>query len=76
MPDKAIIEFQIAATLVPNNAQPHFNLGALYYRMGQMKNARSELITGLNIKPDDQRAQRLLSEVSIKLNMLHFVPSK
>ncbi|HXW68543.1 MAG TPA: tetratricopeptide repeat protein, partial [Dissulfurispiraceae bacterium] len=63
MPDKALNEYQEFVNLNPNIAEAHFNLGLIYYQTGQMENARRELITGLKIKPDDQKAQRLLREV-------------
>ena len=44
--------------------QTHFNLGVLYYNMGQLENARRELIARLKIKPDDQIARQLLNAIS------------
>ncbi len=64
MPDKAIEQYLMAVQLKPDFAQAHFNLGYVYFRMGQMENARRELITGLNIKPDDRQAQQVLKTVN------------
>ena len=64
MPDKAVNEFQTVVYLEPNIAEAYFNLGLAYNKMGQVENARRALMTGLNIKPDNQRAQQLLKEIS------------
>jgi protein O-mannosyl-transferase len=65
MPDKALEQFLIVIKLRPDYADAHFNLGSLfYYRLGQIENARRELLAGLKIKPDDQTAQQLLQEIS------------
>lgn len=53
-----------AIKLKPYLFKAHVNLGLVYYQMGQLENARRELITGLNMKPDDQSARQLLKALT------------
>ena len=64
MPDKALEQYLLAVKVKPDFAEAYFNLGLLYFNMGQLENARRELITTLNIKPHDQKAQQLLQIIS------------
>jgi hypothetical protein len=62
--DKAIEQYQIAIKLDPDSADAHYNLGSVYYHTGQMENARREIISVLNISPNDQQARKFLKEIS------------
>jgi len=64
--DKAVEEYTAAERMNPNYAEPHFNLGYLWYRMGETEKARRETIAGLEIKPYDEQARRLLDQITAK----------
>jgi lipoprotein NlpI len=42
----------------------HYNLGLLYYNLGQKDNARIELTRALAITPDDRDTLELMRELS------------
>jgi|SRR5208283_4838406 len=58
--DLAMEHYLIAIKLKPDLAEPHLNLRILYYNMKYMEIVWREVEKGLEITPDDQKAQQLV----------------
>jgi lipoprotein NlpI len=57
-------ELKAAAAINPAHDAVHYNLGLLYYNLGQKDNARIELTRALAITPDDRDTLELMRELS------------
>ena len=61
--DKALIEYKEAINLDNSYAQPHNNLGNIYFNRGLIDKARAEYEEALRIKPDHALAHNGLGNV-------------
>lgn len=58
---KAIAAFKKAAQINPDDFRTHFNIGASYYEMRDLINAKESWETALKLKKDDLLVKRLIS---------------
>jgi predicted TPR repeat methyltransferase len=47
----------------PKWEKPHYNLGYIYYKKGDMEKARREFGRVLEINPEDHKAKKFLSSM-------------
>jgi len=65
--DEAIPHLQKALEIKPDVAEAHFNLANAYFGKGKMEEAVVELKSALRLKPDDTQAQKLLSDLLLRM---------
>jgi len=65
--DEAIAEFAEALRLKPDNAEAHYDLGALYGREGKLDEAIAEFQEAIRLQPDYAAA---------RLNLVHAMELK
>jgi tetratricopeptide (TPR) repeat protein len=61
-PAEAMVEFQQAVQLEPNNTEAHLNLGKTQLTLGKVNEAIAELQEALHLAPTNVQAKRLLSQ--------------
>ncbi|MEW6381748.1 MAG: tetratricopeptide repeat protein [bacterium] len=60
---KAIIAWQRAQALDPENPLPHYYLGAVYFRRKNYRAAYDEIRESLRLQPDNQEARSFLGQI-------------
>jgi tetratricopeptide (TPR) repeat protein len=61
--EMAIEQYLITIRLKPDWEKPHFNLGRIYLRKGNIKEAIREFEKVLQINPQNYEVRRLLDEI-------------
>ena len=59
--DLAIQTMRKAIELKPENPNAHFNLGVIYLKNNDLKNARIQFARVIDLDPDDLEAQKALN---------------
>jgi len=66
MPDVALLHYNRAAEISPNDENLHHNLARIYYELGDTQNCERELQKSLELNPELQYAQKFLRHVQRK----------
>lgn len=61
--DRAILDFRNAIQAMPNDSEPHYQLGLVYLAAGNGQAAAYELVNAVKIDPKNMPAQLKLSEI-------------
>ena len=61
--EKAIENYELSISIVPNVAEVHFNLGVILKKLGNLKDAKLSYLKAIEIKPDFYNAQYSLGIV-------------
>lgn len=70
---KAIERFKMALKLNPKDFRPHFNLGAAYYELGELKKAKESWQNAIKHKRDDLMTMRLITLADDGINRLQTI---
>jgi tetratricopeptide (TPR) repeat protein len=62
---RALIEFRNAASAMPKDAEPHYQMGLTYLAMGGIQSSAAEFRNATELNPKHQAAQTKLAELMI-----------
>lgn len=74
--EEALRKFHQALEVNPRNAHVYRNLGTLYFRRGLLTEARTYLMTSMQLAPGRQDTEFFLKEVEASINLTHPIEPK